>query len=457
MPEPQAAGGDSSEGGLLVRGGRLAGAAPSEATDVWIERGVIAAVGPDAAARAPEETPALDARGKVVFPGLIDTQVHFREPGLEHKEDLASGALAAVAGGITAFCEMPNTKPATSDPAALEEKLDRAAGRCRADHAFFLGATADNADRLGEWENASGCAGIKIFMGSSTGSLLIPDDATLERVLRSGNRRVAVHSEDEPRLQQRYAAIRPGASVTSHADVRDVETAVRSTRRLLDMAEKTGRKVHLLHVSTADEMALLRERDLGELVTVEVTPNHLFLTAPACYEQHGSRAQMNPPVRDRRHQDAIRQATADGLVCCIGSDHAPHTAKEKAKPYPQSPSGIPGVQTTLPLLLTAVRDGWLTEADIVRLLLTGPRAIYGIEGKGAFEPGCDGDLVLVDPSITEPLPVDWLRSKAGYSPFEGLELAGWPVTTVLRGQIVYDHHQAVGEPSGRRLRYTATI
>jgi dihydroorotase len=437
---------------LLIHGGRLILREADQEADLLIRAGKVVAIGKDL--DVSPDCPRLDASGHWVFPGLIDPQVHFREPGLEHKEDLASGSLACVAGGVTAFCEMPNTTPPTTDPAALQDKFERAAGRASADHAFFLGGTAENAEALGEWENLPGCAGIKVFMGSSTGNLLIEDDPTLERLLRSGTRRVTVHSEDNPRLSERYAAITPGTSVAEHPMVRDVECALKATRRLLSLAEATGRPVHLLHVSTADEMQLVLERDLGDLVTVEATPNHLFLAAPECYEQHGTWAQMNPPVRDAHHQEALRRALVEGPVTCIGSDHAPHTPEEKAKPYPHSPSGIAGTQTILPLLLTAVRDGWLSPQDIVRLCVDGPRRVYGIENKGALDVGCDGDVTLVDPSVTEDLPSAWLRSRAGRSPFEGIPLAGWPVTTVLRGQIVYQKHELVGSPTGQPLTFT---
>ena len=258
-----------------------------------------------------------------------------------------------------------------------------------------------------------------------------------------------MHSEDETRLSERYAAIRPGTPVSQHPEVRDVECAVRATRRLLDMCEKTRRPVHLLHVSTAEEIDMMRERDLGELLTAEVTPNHLFLTAPECYERWGSRVQMNPPVRTQRHRDALREALADGTLSCIGSDHAPHTLEEKARPYPECPSGIPGVQTILGLLLTAVRDGWLRLEDIPRITSGGPARVFGIENKGSLAPGADGDVAIVDPDETGPLPEDWLRSRAGYSPYVGTQLAGWPIVSVLRGRIAYRDHAPTIEPSGR--------
>lgn len=443
---------DERHGGdLLITGGTLVTREGRRPGDVRIADGRVAEVG--AGLDAPAGTARIDATGLLVFPGMIDPQVHFREPGMPHKEDLESGSRAAIAGGVTTFFEMPNTNPPTTDPAALEDKFARARGRAHGDHAFFLGASAENADRLGEWETMPGCAGVKLFMGSSTGNLLVPDDANVERVLRSGTRRVTVHSEDDMRLKERYAAIAPDATVMDHADVRDVECAVRSTTRLLNLVEKTRRPVHVLHISTAEELELIRERDLGDLVTCEATPNHLFLHAPDCYEQHGTWAQMNPPVRELRHRDALREALVNGPVTCIGSDHAPHSAEEKAMPFPKSPSGIAGVQTTLPLLLTAVRDGWLTEQDVLRLCVDGPMRVYGLEGKGALDVGRDGDVTLVDPTRTGPLEAGWLQSRAGGNPFVGVELAGLPVTTVLRGTVAWTDGAAVGEPGGRPVRF----
>ena len=521
---------------LIVKGGTCVTPGGRVACDVGAREGRIAALGDLGGASAAH---VVDASGLHVLPGVIDAQVHFREPGPTHKEDLATGTaaaalggvtcvlempntdpptttaaaladkiarlrgrarvdagffigaspdnvgdldeleqlpgcagvkvfmgsstgsllvaddetLAAIGGGVTSFLEMPNTLPPTTDPERLADKLRRAAGRAHGDHAFFLGATPQNADQLGAWEGLPGCAGVKVFMGSSTGDLLVAEDRDLERVLRSGKRRVAVHAEDEARLRERYAVLPANATVGIHPEVRDVECAVRATRRLIDLAEKTGRKVHVLHLSTAEELALLRERRLGDLVTAEVTPHHLFLEAPHCYARCGSLAQMNPPVRDRRHRDALREALVDGTLACIGSDHAPHTREEKAKPYPNSPSGIPGVQTTLGLLLTAVRQGWMRPEDIVRLCVEGPVRLFGIAGKGALRPGVDGDLVVVDPDVRRSLPLEWLHSRAGYSPYEGMDLAGWPMVTVLRGRVVYREHEVMGPPGGRPLRF----
>jgi len=440
---------------LLVQGGQLLTTTGLETTDVLIIDGLVSKIAPGQS--PPEGCATIDATGQLVFPGLIDPQVHFREPGGEKKEDLASGSAAAIAGGITAFCEMPNTNPATTNPAALADKFARAKGRARADYAFFLGASPENADQLGEWEGVPGCSGVKVFMGSSTGNLLVEDDATLERVLRSGTRRVTVHSEDNPRLSERYAALTQkhptGAAITLHSDVRDVETAMRSSRRLLTLAEKTHRPVHLLHVSTEEELDLVRERDLGDLVTVEATPNHLFLTAPECYMEHGTWAQMNPPVREARHRDALRLALVEGPVTCIGSDHAPHTAEEKARSFPGAPSGIPGVQTTLALLLTAVRDGWLRYEDILRLSVQGPIKVYGIERRGPLTAGIEGNLVLINPDLEGPLRADWLLSRSPCNPFIGRDLAGLPTVAVLRGQVVMRAGIPVGPARGKPLSF----
>ncbi len=429
-PQPQ------SGAHLHLQGGVVITPTGPEEADVWIENGQVRAVG--RSLNVPQDIETIDCSTRWVFPGLIDPQVHFREPGLTHKEDIESGSRAALVGGITAFMEMPNTNPMTTDPEALLDKLSRGADHSYTDYAFFLGGTAENADRLGEWETLPGCAGVKVFMGSSTGNLLVRDDETLERILRGGTRRVTFHSEDDYRLSQRYDELAANSVVADHPHIRDVECAVRSTTRLLNLVEKTGRKIHILHISTAEELDLVRERDLGDLVTLEATPNHLFLHAPECYEQHGSYAQMNPPVRDKRHQDALRQAAAEGLITCIGSDHAPHTKEEKAKEYPFSPSGIPGTQTILPLLLTAVRDGWLRVEDIVRLSVQGPIDVYGLEGRGPLAPGVEGNVTIVDPFVHGPLQLEWLESQVGWSPFVGRELAGLPVTTIVRGHVLYE-------------------
>jgi len=435
---------------LVVAGGTAVTPSGIAPCDVAVRDGRIAALG-RIEGRAAET---LDAGGLHVLPGVIDTQVHFREPGLEHKEDLASGTAAAALGGVTAVFEMPNTKPSTLTAEDLADKLARARGRAWCDHAFFMGAAAENAEQLGALERLPGCAGVKIFMGSSTGSLLVDDDETLRDILANGGRRIAVHAEDEERLRERLALVQGGAPVAMHPEWRDVETAVRATRRLIALVRETGRRVHVLHVTTAEEMALLPSAK--DLVTVETTPQHLTLAAPDCYERLGTLAQMNPPIRGPEHREALWRAVADGVVDVIGSDHAPHTREEKAGGYPRTPSGMPGVQTLLPLLLDHLAAGRLTLERLVDLTSAGAQRIYGIAGKGRIALGYDADLTLVDLKARREITGDWLKSKCGWSPFEGMTVTGWPMATVIRGRVAMRDGALQGEPAGRPVRFVET-
>lgn len=433
---------------LIVRGGRVALPEGSVNADIAVRDGRIMAVGQLEGGSAGET---IDARGLDVLPGVIDTQVHFREPGMEHKEDLASGTAGAALGGVTAVFEMPNTRPSTTSAALLADKFARARGRVHCDIAFYVGATAENADELGRLERLPGCCGVKLFMGSSTGDLLVADEATLVRVLKGGRRRMAVHAEDDARLAARKAEIPAGAGVRWHPEWRDVETALLATRRLLALAREHKRPVHVLHVTTAEEALLLaRHKDVA---SVEVTPQHLTLAAPDCYERLGSLAQMNPPIRDARHREALWQAVSQGVVDVIGSDHAPHTRAEKAQAYPASPSGMPGVQTLLPLMLDHMHHGRLTLERLVELTSGMPARLFGIKGKGRIGAGLDADLVLVDLKRRQRIEQSWLASKCGWSPFAGVTVTGWPVMTVLRGQVVAREGELVKKAEGRPLEF----
>jgi dihydroorotase len=437
---------------LIVAGGRVATPSGIAEADVGVRAGRIAALGDLGAAPAAAR---LEARGLHVLPGVIDSQVHFREPGLEHKEDLASGTAAAAAGGVTAIFEMPNTSPSTLSAEDLADKLARAAGRAWVDHAFFIGAAAENAESLDRLERLPGCSGVKIFMGSSTGSLLVDDDETLLSVLRHGRRRVAVHAEDEARLAERFALVRDGATPAMHPAWRDAKAALNATRRLMVLARRAGRPVHVLHISTADEFPVLAEN--RDIATAEVTPQHLTLAAPDCYDAFGTRAQMNPPIRDATHRAALWRAVADGIVDVVGSDHAPHTAEEKDRPYPRSPSGMPGVQTLVPLLLDHVHAGRLTLARFIDLTSAGPARIYGVAAKGRIAVGYDADLTIVDLERRQEITPDWLRSKCGWSPFAGRRVTGWPIATVVRGVPVMRDGELLGEPAGRPVRFWSTL
>jgi dihydroorotase len=434
---------------LIIRNGTAVTPNGTEKTDIGVRDGRIAMIGDLAQASAAEE---IDAWGLTVLPGVIDTQVHFREPGLEHKEDLATGTAGAALGGVVAIFEMPNTKPSTTTADAIADKVARARGRAWVDHAFFIGAADDNVPHLAEWERLPGCAGIKVFMGSSTGSLLIADDETLAAVLAQGSRRIAVHCEDEQRLNERKGMI-GGDNIHPrvHPDWRDAETALKATRRLVTLAEKAHRRVHVLHVTTADEMAFLANHK--DLATVETTPQHLTLAAPECYDRLGTYAQMNPPIRDAHHRDALWAAISNGIVDVLGSDHAPHTREEKDKPYPQSPSGMTGVQTLVPIMLDHVNAGRLTLERFVDLTSAGPARIYDIAGKGRIAVGYDGDFTIVDMKAEKVITNDWIASRCGWTPFDGKRVTGWPTATIIRGRLVMRDGQLLGNPAGEPVRF----
>jgi len=433
---------------LILRHGILVTPNGTERADIGVRDGRIAVIGDLRAGSSAEE---MDLRGLTVLPGVIDTQVHFREPGLEHKEDLATGTAGAAMGGVVAIFEMPNTKPSTTTADAILDKVERAKGRAWVDHAFFIGAAADNIAHLAEWERLPGCAGVKIFMGSSTGSLLVADDETLAAVLAQGTRRVAVHCEDEGRLIERKHLADEAGHPRAHDHWRDVETALMASRRLIALAEKARRRVHVLHVTTAEEMAFLGGHK--DLATVETTPQHLTLAAPECYERLGTYAQMNPPIRGVHHRDALWAAIANGVVDVLGSDHAPHTREEKDKPYPQSPSGMTGVQTLVPIMLDHVNAGRLSLQRFVDLTSAGPARIYGIAGKGRIAVGYDADFTVVDMKAHEIITNDWIQSRSGWTPFDGRAVTGWPKATIVRGRPVMLDGQLLGAPSGAPVRF----
>jgi dihydroorotase len=436
---------------LVIRGGICLTPSGRVEADIGVRGGLVAAIGRLGSVDADQ---VLEAKGLHVLPGVIDSQVHFREPGNEHKEDLESGARAAVLGGVTAVFEMPNTNPSTTTGKALEDKIDRATGRAWCDFAFFVGAAKENANRLAGLEQLPGCCGIKIFMGSSTGSLLVRDKRLLREVLKRGRRRIAIHAEDEDRLEERFDFARDGKKPYCHPLWRDEQTAILATKRILELVRETRRRIHLLHVTTWQEMEMLAEHK--DLVTVEVTPQHLTLSAPDAYARLGTLAQMNPPIRDERHRDGLWQALADGVVDVIGSDHAPHTLEEKGKTYPESPSGMPGVQTLVPVMLNHVNDGQLTLERFVDLTSAGPARIYNVARKGRIALGYDGDFTLVDLKAKKTITNAMMASKCGWTPFDGMKVTGWPTVTVVRGNIVMRDGEVQGDPIGRPVRFHDT-
>lgn len=432
---------------LILNGGDVVNHDGRGHTDVGVIDGRIAKIGDLSAASAGE---VIDCTGLTVLPGVIDTQVHFREPGLEWKEDLQSGSLCAVLGGVTAVFEMPNTEPTTTSPEMLEDKLARAKGRMHCDHAFYAGATNENAEALTVMEKMPGCCGVKVFMGASTGSLLVQDDEGVERVLNAITRRAAFHSEDEYRLADRRGLAVEG-DWTSHPVVRDAEAAIMSTKRLVRLARKTGKRIHVLHISTAEEMHFLAEH--RDIASVEATPQHLTLEAPGIYEEIGARAQMNPPLRDAHHRQGLWWGLNQGIVDVIGSDHAPHTLEEKSKPYPQSPSGMPGVQTLVPVMLDHVAAGRLSIERFVDLTSHGAQRIFGIARKGRMAVGWDADFTIVDLKESREITDDWSASKCGWTPFAGRTVTGWPKLTIVRGKTVMRDDELITAGAGAPVEF----
>lgn len=392
-----------------------------------------------------------------ILPGVIDTQVHFREPGGEHKEDLAHGTRAAAMGGVTAVFEMPNTSPLTTTPEALADKMQRAEKSAMTDYAFYLGGTAENAEHLAQWENLPGVCGIKIFMGASTGDLLSASDEDVLAVLQNGRRIVAVHAEDEYIMQDNKGKILGNSQdVRLHPVWRSPESCLSATKRLINLARKVGRRVHVLHITTAEEIEFLAQNK--DIATVEVLPNHLSLYAPDCYESLGAKAQQNPPIREKHHQEALWAGIANGVVDMIGSDHAAHTLAEKAQPYPQSPSGTPGVQTMVPVMLDHVHHGRLTLERFVDLVCYGPQRIHQIAAKGRIAAGYDADFTIVDLKAKRTITNSQQQSKCGWTPFDGMEVTGWPMMTVIRGQVVMQEDELrYDRPVGMPIVFRETL
>ena len=422
-------------------------------TDIAVKDGRIEAFGSFGAGEAAE---VIDCSGLHIMPGAIDTQVHFREPGGEHKETLETGMMAAAMGGVTAIFEMPNTKPLTVTPEALEDKLARAAKGAWTDYAFYFGGTQENAKNLPEWENLPGVCGIKIFMGSSTGDLLTATDEAVEAVLSHGKRVLAAHAEDEFMMRENQEKILGDSTdVAMHHIWRSEEGCMKATKRLVTAARKYGRRVHVLHITTAQEMEFLAQNK--DVASVEVLANHLTLHAPDCYKELGSKAQQNPPIREKHHQDALWKAINDGTVDILGSDHAPHTLEEKAQTYPKSPSGTPGVQTLIPVMLNHVNNGKLSLERLVDLLCYGPQRIHQIANKGRIARGYDADFTIVDLKKQQTITNAQQKSKAGWTPYDGMKVTGWPVMTIIRGHPVMRDDELIGKPAGKPVRFRETL
>ena len=392
----------------------------------------------------------IDASGKIVLPGIIDTQVHFREPGANDAENLESGSRAAVAGGVTSVFEMPNTNPPTSTFKEFNNKLMSAKNRMFCNYAFYFGATPDNMKELASVNTLEGCCGVKLFAGSSTGNLLVSQEKDIEKVISNSSKIISVHSEDENILLSRKKFIKEG-DVSSHPVWRNEECALESTKRVVRIAQKYKKKIHILHVTTKQEIDFFSEKREG--VTFEITPQHLTLFAPTCYEKLKTFSQMNPPIRTKDHHDRLWDAVKSSLVSTIGSDHAPHTKEEKNRKYPLSPSGMPGVQTLLPVMLDHVNKGKLKMEQLIKLVSENPCDLFGIKNKGYIKENYDADLTIVDMNKEVVIKDSWIESKCGWTPFNNYKVKGFPVATIVNGEIVMENNKIVSNAKGKPLAF----
>ena len=424
--------------------------------DIGVKNGIIEEIGKIPKESASSVTDSIiDCNNLHVLPGVIDSQVHFREPGLENKENLESGMKAAAAGGVTCVFEMPNTNPLTITPEAMADKLQRASRVAWTDYAFYLGGTGRTSSNLSEWENLEGTCGIKIFIGASTGDLITPSDVEIEAVISNGKRVIAVHAEDQYIMDRNKKEILGSSTdVSMHNIWRSPESCLSATRRVVEIAKKYKRRVHILHITTAEEMEYLKMNK--DVASVEVLANHLSFSAPECYERLGTLVQQNPPIREKHHQDALWRAINDNTVDILASDHAPHTLDEKAQTYPSSPSGTPGVQTLVPVMLNHVSNKKLSIERLVDLWSHGPHRIHKIHNKGQITKGYDADITLVDLNKKMTITNAQQKSRTGWTPYDGLNVTGWPVMTMIRGNIVMREDELL-QPIGQQVKFKETM
>ena len=432
---------------LIIKNGNCYINEDFQITDIGIKEKKIVKIGK--IEESSKET--IDAKGLIVLPGCIDTQVHFREPGSTDAEDLNSGSKAAILGGITSVFEMPNTNPPTSNLIEFQKKIDLAKNRMFTNHAFYFGATPDNSNELSNLKNLVGCCGVKLFAGSSTGDLLVDKEKDIEKIFEHTSKVVAVHSEDEEILNTNKKLIKDG-DVHSHPVWRSEECAISSTRRIVRIAERYKKKAHILHITTKQEIDFLSQHKGN--ITFEITPQHLTIFAPDCYDKLGTYAQMNPPIRDKSHYDRLWYGVRNNLNDTIGSDHAPHLKENKEKIYPSSPSGMPGVQTLLPIMLNHVNDGKLTIKQLIRLICENPIKIFNIKDKGFIRESFDADLTIIDMNKISTIDNNNIASKCGWTPFHGKKVKGFPVYTIVNGITKMKNGSILGEPEGEPLHFS---
>ncbi len=431
---------------ILIQNGHTVSSKGITKQDILLKNGKIDSLGEISSSNSFH---IIDATDKYIFPGIIDPQVHFRDPGLTHKEDLRTGSMAAAAGGVTTFFEMPNTKPATTTIKKLMDKYNTASKKSIVNYSFFFGATTDNIDEIKKLKEN---CGLKIFMGSSTGDLLVDNDEALENIFACCDRVIAVHAEDEQTLIESSKFIE-GEDFSNHTKARPVEAAVRATEKAIKLALKYNRKLHVLHLSTAEEVRMIRKLKSTGLITCETTPQHLLMEAPDIYEKIGAFAQMNPPIRSKRHKEELWKGLLDGTINCIATDHAPHTLEEKRLPYGKAPSGMPGVETSLTLILNEVSKGRITLENVVKWMSENPATLYNIKNKGFIKKGYDADLTIVDMNKEKVILNDLMQSKCGWTAFHGTKTKGWAITTIVNGHIVYDKETLNLDVMGKQVLF----
>ena len=416
-----------------------------EKQNISIKQGKIVDIG----SSKEESKETFDAENLMVLPGCMDTQVHFREPGSTDAEDLNSGSKAAVMGGITSVFEMPNTNPPTTNFEEFEKKINIGKGMY-CNHAFYFGATAENCDTLEKLKGLKGCCGIKLFVGSSTGNLLVDKEDDIEKVFKHASKVVAVHSEDEEILKVRKKLIEKG-NVKTHPIWRNEEVAISSTRKIVKIAKRYNKKAHILHITTKEEVDFLSQNKGN--ITFEITPQHLTMYAPDCYDKLGTYAQMNPPIRDKSHHDRLWYAIKNDYNDTIGSDHAPHLKINKDKTYPDTPSGMPGVQTLLPVMLNHINNGKLKLEQLMKFICENPVKIFGIKDKGYIKKDYDADFTIVD--LNKKITIDnkHIQSKCKWSPYHGETFKGSPVATIIAGKVKMKNGSLIGEPEGTPLEF----
>jgi dihydroorotase len=428
-----------NNGSLTIKNARIVNEGRIEDSDALIRDGRIERIAGDIA--ADEGGRVMDADGRYLMPGFIDDQVHFREPGLTHKGDMATESAAAVAGGITSFMEMPNVKPPTTNREALADKYRRATGRARANFAFYLGATNENIDEIRRLEPSEAC-GVKVFMGASTGNMLVDTPAVLEQIFADAPLIVATHCEDSPTIQanERIFRDRYGEDIpmSAHPEIRSAEACYKSSSLAVDLARRHGTRLHVLHLTTARELELFDDGPLEKKsITAEVCAHHLFFDESG-YEKLGTLIKCNPAIKTRSDREALLGALVDGRIDVIATDHAPHTLEEKKGSYFEAPAGLPYAQQALLTLLEHVADGVLPLELVVEKTSHSVAELFGIADRGYIREGYWADLVLVDPERETVVTPDSLLSRCGWSPFDGYRFRSTIAATLVNGVVVYE-------------------